>query len=225
MRKRSPELQATMDFVIGEIEVLSPTNVQRILALWDDMEDEELIENLCNHQNLYHDPGKEPTKQVLQKMINRNRVIVQERFRVYDTNPDDPKGILTAREACCYILPIRRNQQISAKESSVATKAEVRDITNQVTGEDKKAQHSDTEIATTIAHGGYAINRELMGAASHDMVAKSVYRDALSQVGEISLKDLPNNPENKKSLILIDQVLKMMGYDSDLVSTPLSGRR
>ena len=91
MRKRSPELQATMDFVIGEIEVLSPTNVQRILALWDDMEDEELIENLCNLQNLYHDPGKEPTKQVLQKMINRNRVIVQERFRVYDTNPDDPK--------------------------------------------------------------------------------------------------------------------------------------
>ena len=41
-----------MDFVIGEIEVLSPTNVQRILALWDDMDDEELIENLCNLQKL-----------------------------------------------------------------------------------------------------------------------------------------------------------------------------
>ena len=225
MQKRSPEIQKAMDFVIGEIEVLSPTNVQKILALWDDMTDEELIENLCNLQNLYHSPGKEPTKQVLQKMIARNRVIVQERFRIFDTNPDDPKGIIPAREACCYILPIRRNQQISAKESSVATKAEVRDITNQVTGEDKKAQHSDTEIATTIAHGGYAINRELMGAASHDMVAKSIYRDELSQKGEVSLKDLPNNPENKKSLILIDQVLKMMGYDSDLVSTPLSGRR
>ena len=225
MRKRSPELQATMDYVISEVEMLSPTNVQRILALWDDMTDEELIENLCNMQNLYHDPGKEPTKQTLMKMIKKNRIIIQEHFRVFDQNPDDPKGIIMAREACCYILPIRRNQQISAKESSVATKAEVRDITNQVTGEDKKAQHSDTEIATTIAHGGYAINRELLGAASHDMMAKQVYRDELSQTGEVSLKDLPNDPENKKSLILIDQVLKMMGYDSDLISTPLSGRR
>ena len=56
------------------------------------------------------------------------------------------------------------------------------------------------------------------------MAAKQVYRDELSQTGEVSLADVPNNPENKKSLILIDQVLKMMHYDSDLVSTPLSGR-
>ena len=224
MRKRPELLQSVMDYVISEIKYLSPTNVEKILAVWDDMSDEELIENLCNLQNLYHSPGQEPTKQVLQAFIKKNRIIMQEKFRVFDV-VDNEKGVLTAREACCYILPIRRNQQISAKESSVATKAEVRDITNQVTGEDKKAQHSDTEIATTIAHGGYAINRELLGAASHDMMAKQVYRDELSQTGEVSLKDLPNDPENKKSLILIDQVLKMMGYDSDLISTPLSGRR
>ena len=223
MRKRSELIQSVMDYVISEIKYLSPTNVEKILAVWDDMEDDELVENLCNLQNLYHSPGQEPTKQVLQGFIKKNRIIMQEKFKVFDV-VDSEKGVLTAREACCYILPIRRNQQISAKESSVATKAEVRDITNQVTGEDKKAQHSDTEIATTIAHGGYAINRELMGPASHDMAAKQVYRDELSQTGEVSLADVPNNPENKKSLILIDQVLKMMHYDSDLVSTPLSGR-
>ena len=223
MRKRSELIQSVMDYVISEIKYLSPTNVEKILAVWDDMEDDELVENLCNLQNLYHSPGQEPTKQVLQGFIKKNRIIMQEKFKVFDV-VDNEKGVLTAREACCYILPIRRNQQISAKESSVATKAEVRDITNQVTGEDKKAQHSDTEIATTIAHGGYAINRELMGHASHDMAAKQVYRDELSQTGEVSLADVPNNPENKKSLILIDQVLKMMHYDSDLVSTPLSGR-
>ena len=84
MRKRSELIQSVMDYVISEIKYLSPTNVEKILAVWDDMEDDELVENLCNLQNLYHSPGQEPTKQVLQGFIKKNRIIMQEKFKVFD---------------------------------------------------------------------------------------------------------------------------------------------
>jgi len=44
MRKRSELIQSVMDYVISEIKYLSPTNVEKILAVWDDMEDDELVE-------------------------------------------------------------------------------------------------------------------------------------------------------------------------------------
>lgn len=220
MRQREPKLQAAQESVMEMLLMLDKANAERIEELWDGLTDEELIENLISMQNVYFSPGREPSVPTLNKIIKKRRIITQERFYFYDQTSDGT-GRLANRDHTCYILAVRRNQQITSKESSVATKSEIRDVTNQVAGSDKKGQYSDTEIATAVAHGATAINRELLGPASHDMRAKSVYREKLSQTGEVSLADLPNDPENKKSLILIDEVLKMMGFDSDLVTTPM----
>lgn len=221
MKQRYPELQAAQESVMEMLLMLDKENAQRIEDLWDGLSDEELIFNLTNMQNLYFAPNAYPSKQTLDKIIKKRRIITQEKFIFYDQTDEDGVGYLGSRDNTCYILTVRRNQQITSKESVVATKAEIRDVTNQVAGTDKKGQYSDTEISVAVAHGAHAINKELLGAASHDMKAKSIYREKLSMNGEVSLTDLPNEPQNKKSLILIDEVLKMMGFDSDLVTTPM----
>lgn len=62
--------------------------------------------------------------------------------------------------------------------------------------------------------------RELMGPASHDLVSKKEMKQSIIKTGEVSLKNLTDNAENKKSLRYFSEILKSMDIDTDLVEPP-----
>ena len=61
----------------------------------------------------------------------------------------------------------------------------------------------------------------MLGPASHDLIAKREMKQSIIRTGDVSLKDLTDSPENKKSLRYMSEVLKAYGLDNDLVDVPI----
>lgn len=133
----------------------------------------------------------------------------------------DGKGVITRKSLTILPLYARANQQIAMKEGKAASENITRNIAGQVTGKAAKSgQFSDAELTVTIGHDVNNIMRELMGPASHDLVSKKEMKQSIIKTGEVSLKNLTDNAENKKSLRYFSEILKSMDIDTDLVEPP-----
>jgi len=140
---------------------------------------------------------------------------------LYTLDIRNGKGVLSNKKLLILPLYVRANQQIALKEGKAAQESTLRNITGQVTGASKSGSLSDSEIATLIGNGSPNIIKEMLGPASHDLVAKREMKQSIIRTGDVSLKDLTDSPENKKSLRYMSEVLKAYGLDNDLVDVPI----
>ena len=201
--------------VFKELDEAEGARIEELLTSCEDRD--QLVEYLINILNFY----AQPNRHVLRKIRESEEIINQEYVRLPHVNQKDGKGVLSNKKLLILPLYVRANQQIALKEGKAAQESNLRNITGQVTGASKSGSLSDSEICTLIGNGSPNIIREMLGPASHDLVAKREMKQSIIRTGDVSLNDLTDSPENKKSLRYLSEVLKAYGLDNDLVDIPI----
>ena len=213
---------ADIEFAVSEtirvFKMLDESEGARIEELLTTCEDsDQLVEYLINILNFY----AQPNRHVLRRVRESEQIINQEYVHLPHVNMRNGKGVLSNKKLLILPLYVRANQQIALKEGKAAQESTLRNITGQVTGASKSGSLSDSEICTLIGNGSPNIIKEMLGPASHDLVAKREMKQSIIRTGDVSLKDLTDSPENKKSLRYMSEVLKAYGLDNDLVDVPI----
>nr|DAG05846.1 MAG TPA: hypothetical protein [Myoviridae sp. ctkfK18] len=201
--------------VFKELDEAEGARIEELLTSCEDRD--QLVEYLINILNFY----AQPNRHVLRKIRESEEIINQEYVRLPHVNQKDGKGVLSNKKLLILPLYVRANQQIALKEGKAAQESNLRNITGQVTGASKSGSLSDSEICTLIGNGSPNIIKEMLGPASHDLVAKREMKQSIIRTGDVSLNDLTDSPENKKSLRYMSEVLKAYGLDNDLVDIPI----
>lgn len=184
--------------------------------------EEDLIEYLIQPTPFYYEPGNEPTD-VLEDIINKEGIILDEYVHMNHAHQNtDGKGPLSKSKLSILPLYVRANQQIALKEAKVATDNMQRNIAGQVSGKKSKSGSlTDSEIAVAVQQDADAILRELLGPASHDLVAKREMKQSIIKTGDVSLKKLPDDSKNKQSIRYFAEILRSYDIDTDLIEEPL----
>lgn len=200
----------------------SPENSSRVRSEMESMPNEEALKDyLCEEMTIYMKPFHEISKNIIDKIIKSERIIISEHLSLPHVMSDENgNGIVSRKKHIMIPLPVRSNQQRSFKEGASASNDDQRNVANQFTGDARKGTLSDTEISTLTSQGGDTILKELLGVTSHDTVAYNEMRQKIIQTGEVSLKDLTNESKNKGSLLMMDQILKHLGFDTNIIETP-----
>lgn len=215
---KDEDIEFAVSETIRVFKMLDESEGARIEELLTTCEDrDQLVEYLINILNFY----AQPNRHVLRKIRESEQIINQEYVHLPHVNMRNGKGVLSNKKLLILPLYVRANQQIALKEGKAAQESTLRNITGQVTGASKSGSLSDSEIATLIGNGSPNIIKEMLGPASHDLVAKREMKQSIIRTGDVSLKDLIDSPENKKSLRYMSEVLKAYGLDNDLVDVPI----
>ncbi|MGL5317003.1 MAG: hypothetical protein ACRC92_27335 [Peptostreptococcaceae bacterium] len=222
---RNPDIKLAISETLRVMNMISPPDAARIKAEMESLEtEEELIDYLISIPGVYMTQFKEIKKHTLGSVVEAERIIMSEYYHVPFVMTDDKGvGVLTQKKHMAMPLYVRANQQKSFKEGKSSEDSTSRNLTGQVTGESKTGTFSDTEIVTTTLHDGVNILKECLGPQSHDLVANSELKQAIARNGEVSLADLTNESENKGSLLYMNEMLKTMGFDTDLIEPPERG--
>ena len=93
--------------------------------------------------------------------------------------------------------------------------------TNQVVAHDKSGRISDAENYALVAKNADAAMREFMGARADDNAKKQKMFKDIATMGTTSLKDLPDEMENKVALNLLDVYFTGCHIMTDLVTSGL----
>lgn len=215
---KDEDIEFAVSETIRVFKMLDESEGARIEELLTTCEDrDQLVEYLINILNFY----AQPNRHVLRRVRESEQIINQEYVHLPHVNIRNGKGVLSNKKLLILPLYVRANQQIALKEGKAAQESILRNITGQVTGASKSGSLSDSEIATLIGNGSPNIIKEMLGPASHDLVAKREMKQSIIRTGDVSLKDLTDSPENKKSLRYMSEVLKAYGLDNDLVDVPI----
>lgn len=215
---KDEDIEFAVSETIRVFKMLDESEGARIEELLTTCEDrDQLVEYLINILNFY----AQPNRHVLRRVRESEQIINQEYVHLPHVNIRNDKGVLSNKKLLILPLYVRANQQIALKEGKAAQESTLRNITGQVTGASKSGSLSDSEIATLIGNGSPNIIKEMLGPASHDLVAKREMKQSIIRTGDVSLKDLTDSPENKKSLRYMSEVLKAYGLDNDLVDVPI----
>lgn len=215
---KDEDIEFAVSETIRVFKMLNESEGARIEELLTTCEDrDQLVEYLINILNFY----AQPNRHVLRRVRESEQIINQEYVHLPHVNMRNGKGVLSNKKLLILPLYVRANQQIALKEGKAAQESTLRNITGQVTGASKSGSLSDSEIATLIGNGSPNIIKEMLGPASHDLVAKREMKQSIIRTGDVSLKDLTDSPENKKSLRYMSEVLKAYGLDNDLVDVPI----
>lgn len=215
---RDEDIEFAVSETIRVFKMLDESEGARIEELLTTCEDrDQLVEYLINILNFY----AQPNRHVLRRVRESEQIINQEYVHLPHVNIRNGKGVLSNKKLLILPLYVRANQQIALKEGKAAQESTLRNITGQVTGASKSGSLSDSEICTLIGNGSPNIIKEMLGPASHDLVAKREMKQSIIRTGDVSLKDLTDSPENKKSLRYMSEVLKAYGLDNDLVDVPI----
>ena len=216
---KDEDIEFAVSETIRVFKMLDESEGARIEELLTTCEDrDQLVEYLINILNFY----AQPNRHVLRRVRESEQIINQEYVHLPHVNMRNGKGVLSNKKLLILPLYVRANQQIALKEGKAAQESTLRNITGQVTGASKSGSLSDSEIATLIGNGSPNIIKEMLGPASHDLVAKREMKQSIIRTGDVSLKDLTDSPENKKSLRYMSEVLKAYGLDNDLVDVPIN---
>jgi hypothetical protein len=215
---KDEDIEFAVSETIRVFKMLDESEGARIEELLTTCEDrDQLVEYLINILNFY----AQPNRHVLRRVRESEQIINQEYVHLPHVNMRNGKGVLSNKKLLILPLYVRANQQIALKEGKAAQESTLRNITGQVTGASKSGSLSDSEICTLIGNGSPNIIKEMLGPASHDLVAKREMKQSIIRTGDVSLKDLTDSPENKKSLRYMSEVLKAYGLDNDLVDVPI----
>ena len=111
-------------------------------------------------------------------------------------------------------LPIKKMKQMLVKKVGISTNTTERDMrTGLETGHSKNANTSDREFEALTVHSLDYTTRELMGPRADAMDAKAAMYNHISVMGDVSLKDIPEDPadslsRNMFNAYLIGSILK-----------------
>lgn len=162
-------------------------------------------------------PRKEFSKSKIRKLLLDEDLITMERFTLpFKHINKDGSPVVSRCEMFMLPVMIRGLRQMSNKEGKSASDSSVKNTTGQSTGESRSGTYSDTELTTSISQGMDKIVKEFMGPASSNHRAKQFLNTQIRETGHASMKGMPDNPEDKKTLMYINEYAKFAGILLDL---------
>lgn len=184
--------------------------------------EQEIINVLINPYTFYtNGPTTEPSSDDIDRVVKKERIIIDEVVGARWLSKDNKgNGVLTPYKLMILPLNVRRNQQIIMKEGKSAKTNDIRNASGQVTSDSRSGAFTDAEVNIAVGHSAWPLQKELMGFASSDLVAKRVAAKEIMDKGKISLKDLPDESKNKQTLIMLHHFYCSMGWDTDLIRAP-----
>lgn len=135
---------------------------------------------------------------------------------------DKDKPLMTPYPVPVGYIHEKRVQQTAFKKNSGSIDITQRDAkTNQVVSDDRNGRESIDENFSLLTFGANEAVKEFMSFRADDTVMKETAYTKIRENGYVSLKDLPDNPENKATLNMLDAYLICMGIKTDLVTEGL----
>ena len=132
---------------------------------------------------------------------------------------DKSKPIVTPFKVPIGWIHEKRVQQTAIKKNKTSIEITQRDAkTNQVINHDKNGRESIDENYALMTYGAKNAVKEFMSFRADDSVMKEAAYSKIRQDGYVSMKDLPDNLENKAALNMVDTYMISMGLKTDLVT-------
>ena len=166
------------------------------------MSDAQFKSYVSNDFPFYFQTGafKEPSmKQIVQALDKINVPLLERLYMPYKYKDKNGRPMKT-KECLVVYLPIKRMKQLLTKKNGMSISTKTRDMkTGLLTGVDKNSKQSDREFESLAICGLDNTMKEMSRARADSMNDKSVMNNTINTLGQVSLKDLPDDPTDSLS--------------------------
>ena len=198
--------------------------MRNFLQAMDDRRFYQYMDEFFENPDKFFPVGYEPydnpvTLDFIHAVAKKQNVPIYETvYRPYlNGDTEDPPG--TVHPQMVLDVPVKRLKQMAEAKNHVSTQGIKRDPrTGQVTGEDKTARVTDVEAFSLLAQGQYHAAQEFYGPMADDSEAHYAMLRNIQRDGEVSLKDLPNDPLSKVTMNTINAFMIGAGFQTNLVT-------
>ena len=170
------------------------------------MSDAQFKSYISNDFPFYFQTGafKEPSmKQIVQALDKINVPLLERLYMPYKYK--DKNGRPMKNKECLVVyLPIKRMKQLLTKKNGMSISTKTRDMkTGLLTGVDKNGKESDREFESLAICGLDNSIKEFSRSRADSMEDKSVMNNTINNLGQVYLKDLPDDPADSLSKNLL----------------------
>ena len=161
------------------------------------MSDAQFKSYISNDFPFYFQTGafKEPSmKQIVQALDKINVPLLERLYMPYKYKDKNGRPMKT-KECLVVYLPIKRMKQLLTKKNGMSISTKTRDMkTGLLTGIDKNGKESDREFESLAICGLDNSIKEFSRSRADSMNDKSVMNNTINNLGQVYLKDLPDDP-------------------------------
>ena len=162
---------------------------------------------------------KEPTMDQIVKALDILEVPLLEPIYMPCTYKDDQGRPMKTSECLVVYLPIKRMKQMIYHKNSMSINTKTRDMrTGLLTGVDKNGKESDREFESLAISGLENTMKEMSRSRADSMGDKSIMHNTINILGQVSLKDLPDDPTDSLSKNLLSAYFLGAQLMTNLVS-------
>ena len=170
------------------------------------MSDAQFKNYISNDFPFYFQTGafKEPSMDQIVKALDiLNVPLLEELYMPYKYKDSNGRP-LKSKECLVVYLPIKRMKQMLTKKNGMSISTKTRDMkTGLLTGVDKNGKESDREFESLAICGLDNCMKEFSRPRADSMNDKSVMNNTINTLGQVSLKDLPDDPTDSLSKNLV----------------------
>ena len=170
------------------------------------MSDAQFKSYISNDFPFYFQTGafKEPSmKQIVQALDKINVPLLERLYMPYKYKDKNGRPMKT-KECLVVYLPIKRMKQLLTKKNGMSISTKTRDMkTGLLTGIDKNGKESDREFESLAICGLDNSIKEFSRSRADSMNDKSVMNNTINNLGQVYLKDLPDDPADSLSKNLL----------------------
>lgn len=170
------------------------------------MSDTQFKSYISNDFPFYFQTGafKEPSmKQIVQTLDKINVPLLERLYMPYKYKDKNGRPMKT-KECLVVYLPIKRMKQLLTKKNGMSISTKTRDMkTGLLTGIDKNGKESDREFESLAICGLDNSIKEFSRSRADSMNDKSVMNNTINNLGQVYLKDLPDDPTDSLSKNLL----------------------
>lgn len=170
------------------------------------MSDAQFKSYISNDFPFYFQTGafKEPSmKQIIQALDKINVPLLERLYMPYKYKDKNGRPMKT-KECLVVYLPIKRMKQLLTKKNGMSISTKTRDMkTGLLTGVDKNGKESDREFESLAICGLDNSIKEFSRSRADSMEDKSVMNNTINNLGQVYLKDLPDDPADSLSKNLL----------------------
>lgn len=170
------------------------------------MSDTQFKSYISNDFPFYFQTGafKEPSmKQIVQALDKINVPLLERLYMPYKYKDKNGRPMKT-KECLVVYLPIKRMKQLLTKKNGMSISTKTRDMkTGLLTGIDKNGKESDREFESLAICGLNNSIKEFSRSRADSMNDKSVMNNTINNLGQVYLKDLPDDPTDSLSKNLL----------------------
>ena len=170
------------------------------------MSDNKFLEYISNDFPFYFQikAFKESSMDQITKSLDvLNVPLLESVYLPYKYKDKDGNPVKSQKCIVAY-LPIKRMKQLLTKKNGMSIYTNTRDMkTGLLTGVDKNSKQSDREFESLAICGLDNTMKEMSRARADSMNDKSVMNNTINTLGQVYLKDLPDDPADSLSKNLL----------------------